>query len=165
MSKELTRDFLLWLFDYDSKCGNLIWKNHWHKTTLTKIKNKIAGNIHREANCPDYRKVTIAEKEYAVHRLIFFIETSLWPEQIDHIDGNGLNNKFENLRPSTQHKNQRNRKSHRTGRLPNCYFCKDTGLWRARFKYKNRRICLGRFETEQEAYNAAQIKSKELGII
>jgi HNH endonuclease len=49
-----------------------------------------------------------------VHRLVYeafgLIEGGIMPDEIDHIDGNPLNNLIGNLRPATSQENKRNTK-------------------------------------------------------
>ena len=156
----LTRSEILHFFEYDSVNGFLIWKNHWDPSVVTKLKGRIAGSVTKEG----YREVMLNEKIYKIHRLIWFLENEKIGEQIDHIDGNRLNNKIQNLRSVNQYQNQRNQISHRNGRLPNTYFCKDTGMWRGRFRFKGKSICVGRFNTELEAYRAIKSESERLGV-
>lgn len=46
---------------------------------------------------------------YFVHRLIWFIETGSWPNNIDHINGNSMDNRWENLRDTTFQENNMNK--------------------------------------------------------
>ena len=57
-----------------------------------------------------YLKTLIKRKPYRLHRIIFMMHHGYLPEFIDHIDGNTLNNRIENLREATHSQNQHNRK-------------------------------------------------------
>jgi hypothetical protein len=46
-----------------------------------------------------YMMVKIGEKVYAIHKLIFLYHHGSMPDVVEHIDGDKLNNKIENLRP------------------------------------------------------------------
>lgn len=160
----MTREQLLHLFRYDRENGLLIWDNHWQPSTLTRVKGKIAGNMRTDECGIQYYNVMINSKSYLLHRIIFFLETNTWPEQVDHIDGNGLNNKYSNLRASDQRSNQRNRNVHRKGQPPGCHFCKTTGKWRAQIKIGKEKIHIGRFETQTEASAAASLELFRRGL-
>lgn len=84
-------------------------------------------------------------------------------EDVDHRDGNGLNNKKENLRKCSRSQNLQNQT-----RLPNplkssaykgVYW--DEDAWRAQIRVNKQKICLGYFTDEQTAalaYNEAANK-------
>lgn len=57
----------------------------------------------------DYLKVSFAGKEYVQHRVAWFLyHGEQPPEQIDHHNGNGLDNSISNLRPADNSTNQMN---------------------------------------------------------
>ncbi|WP_444668484.1 HNH endonuclease signature motif containing protein [Cereibacter changlensis] len=61
-----------------------------------------------------YKRVNIDGRGYYVHRVIFALAYGAWPDIIDHIDGNSLNNKLTNLRSGSTSTNMRNRGRART---------------------------------------------------
>jgi len=73
---------------------------------------------------------------------------------IDHINGDGLDNRRENLRMITHRQNQQNRISHRKGRLMGTTFSKLTGKWLSRIQIKGKGIHLGSYPTERKAHKA-----------
>lgn len=145
---------LLWYFDYDKDAGVLIWKNHWWKGKLKVIKGRIAGRCNNHG----YWVVTIKRSTYPAHRLIWFIENGTQPGEIDHIDGNKINNKIENLRNGDNGINQQNSISHRHGHMVGTTFHKRLNKWSAglcgRVNGKKTRKHLGVFCTQQEAHEA-----------
>ncbi len=149
----LTKNFLLDLFEYDRERGVLIWKNHWYPPTLSMVKGKSAGSISKK-NHTNYLLVGIKNKHYGIHQLIWFIEKGKWPTEIDHIDGNGLNNYIGNLREVTHRENHHNRKRHRSGKLVGASFHAFAGRWRAHIQIKGKNKYLGHFDTEREAHKA-----------
>lgn len=74
--------------------------------------------------------------------------------EVDHIDGDGLNNQRYNLRITTIRKNQHNRNEHRNGKLVGCSLHKPSGRWIARIRINGPQKVLGRFDTELEAHEA-----------
>jgi hypothetical protein len=74
-------------------------------------------------------------------------------EQVDHIDGNKLNNTRENLRAASPSENCRNTKN-RTGsssKYKGVGFDKGSKKWRATIKMNNTSMFLGYFENEHDA--------------
>ena len=78
--------------------------------------------------------------------------------EIDHINGNKIDNRIENLRLVTRRRNQQNQKKHREGQLVGCYFNK--GKHQAQIKIGGKLIYLGRYKTEQEGHEAYKIACK-----
>lgn len=82
---------------------------------------------------------------------------------VDHIDGNGLNDRKSNLRNCTKQQNLWNRgPTARDSRFKGVHFCKWTRKWYARIGYHGTTICLGPFDKEIEAARAYDRKAYEL---
>jgi hypothetical protein len=89
--------------------------------------------------------------------------------QVDHIDGNGLNNRRENLRIVTHRQNHQNKKCHRAGGKKSSRFLgvrlhKASGLWQTRIWINGKELSLGYFHDEQkagDAYQKALLKLKK----
>ena len=120
----LTKEYLEHLFEYDREKGVLIWKNPLGKNTKRFI-GKQAGCV----NSDGYLRVTISFKLYMVHQLIWIIEKNNSFNVIDHIDGNKLNNKIQNLRSVTVRQNSQNKYTHRNGKLVGSHFCNTKKAW------------------------------------
>jgi hypothetical protein len=140
------------LFDYDPETGILRWRISisCHK------RGSVAGS--RKSN-GRYLEVRYKGGWFLAHRLIFLWMTGRWPEpETDHLDLDGVNNRWCNLRESTKSQNAANRAAFRTNR---------TGLkgvvnvvrdgkakFEARIRIDGKQKHLGRFETAQEAHAA-----------
>lgn len=101
------RSELLAILSYDRESGSLTWKRN----------GKPAGCRQYRANRePNAIRIGIQRTgrlyQFVAHRLIFQMMGEIVPEGlvIDHRDGNPFNNKWENLRLSTHHKNICNQK-------------------------------------------------------
>lgn len=89
------------LLHYDPSSGLFTWKESRGKVSA----GSEAGHVQA-----GYRKVTIDREQIKLHRLAWFMTKGCWPSgQIDHIDGNKLNNSIENLRDVPQSINMQNR--------------------------------------------------------
>ena len=111
-----------------------------------------------------YVWVKIDNQRYSAHRIIFYMAHGYCPEYVDHIDGNGLNNRIENLRPATLSQNKANQKtySNNTSGVKGVYWCKPKNGWVAQISYNNQRRTLGKFETKELAAEFLQLVRNEL---
>lgn len=86
--------------------------------------------------------------------------------QVDHVDGNRLNNRRANLRIVTRRENMQNMACHRNGKKSSKYvgvcFDKARGRWVASITLNMRHRHLGRFDSEREASNAYQIACRDV---
>jgi hypothetical protein len=132
------------LFRYDEETGQLFWKVRGRGRQL----NRPAGNYNDQG----YRIVMIEYKNYRASRIIWLLKTGYWPKnEIDHIDRNRKNNRFENLRDVTRSENAFNGSPHydSKSRLKGVSQAR-SGRWIARRGGKN----LGTFDNEYEAAKA-----------
>lgn len=95
-----------------------------------------------------------------MHRVILGAKPG---EIVDHINGNGLDNRRCNLRLCSQAENTRNRKKSQLSRskFKGVLWSESHQKWRARIAAGNRRVHLGWFLTEIEAaraYNYAALR-------
>ena len=99
---------------------------------------------------PKYRRL-------AMHHLVWFFEYGVWPtSQLDHIDGNKVNNHFTNLRLVTMRENVRfYQKSKKTSsKYHGVSWSNCRKMWAAYIHMNKRDKFLGRFECELEAARA-----------
>jgi len=85
-------------------------------------------------------------------------------KQIDHINGNGLDNQRANLRFCTNQENLRNQKATKncSSQFKGVNFHKKAMKWQARICVNNKDKHLGSFDTEIEAAKAYNEAAKEL---
>jgi len=106
-----------------------------------------------------------------MHRFILGIEdmessTRTTSIQVDHIDGNGLNNVRKNLRMATSIQNRRNRilNSNNSSGYKGVYFNPYSRVrpWLAAIKADGKKNHLGSFSTPQEAHAAYRTAAVDL---
>lgn len=100
-------------------------------------------------------------KTVALHRLIMGLPKN---KQIDHINGNGLDNQRKNLRLATHSENQRNKKGHNKTGYKGVEFVKRLGKWRSRIYVNKKNLHLGLFGSLEDAAGAYdQVAKKYFG--
>jgi len=76
-------------------------------------------------------------------------------EMVDHINGNGLDNRRNNLRIVNASQNGMNKKSKLgVSGFTGVTFCKCTNRWRAWIEAYGYKLCMGRYKTKEEAAEA-----------
>lgn len=99
------------------------------------------------------KKINGKGKSIYLHREI----TNCPPDmQVDHINGNTLDNRKSNLRICSASENARNTKRSRTNTsgFKGIYWNKDMGKWQAYITHHGKHIYLGSYLTPQEAHAA-----------
>ena len=132
---------------HDTKSGKLTW-----------IRGRSNIPAGREAGCLNsrgYRQVGIDGKLLYVHRVAWFLYCGVWPEgEIDHINGDKLDNRIENLRDVSHRENQQNWEVHRDGKLVGCSYHKRNKKWQAYAWSYGKLKQLGGFDSELDAHRA-----------
>ena len=106
-----------------------------------------------------YRTIMVNGETHKAHRLAWLYMTGSWPvAEIDHINGERDDNRWENLREATREENQHNRKltKNNTSGAKGVYRYKRTGKWCAQCMVDGKRQHLGYFANLVEANNAVR---------
>lgn len=153
--KDLPQDKIKELFTYVN--GELVWNDDrpFHKT-----KGKVAGSVSKNG----YKKCGYNGKEYYIHRLVYIYHHGNIEGQIDHIDGNKLNNNISNLRmvcPSQNSWNEKIRKTNTSG-VKGVYFNKRLQKWHARVGFNSKELHVGYFDRIEDAEKAVKSKREQL---
>lgn len=156
MSEPLTLDRLKGLLRYDPITGIFTWRLDLRGCVRS-------GDVAGSDKGRGYIRIVIDGRKYYAHRLAWFYLIGRWPtDQIDHINQNKSDNRFNNLREadnSINHQNQSKPLSNNTiGFL---------GVRRARKKFAaaiklNKKVKhIGTFDTPELAH-AAYLKAKRV---
>lgn len=95
-----------------------------------------------------------------LHRLIMNAPPGM---DVDHIDGDGLNNRKSNLRICTRSQNLQNQKPRGgTSAYKGVCWCKTVNLWRAYIRKDGKRSYIGYFKDEMKAASAYDRTAKSL---
>ena len=158
MDSEIHVKLLHEMFEYDPGSGCLTWKVSAGKAR----KGSVAGcRVKIERN--EYLKVTVFQTPTYAHRIIWAMVKGYWPCGIDHQDGNGLNNRVDNLREATGTQNGRNlsRSKVNTSGTTGVIWLKTDRKWRAGIKVDGVYRSLGSFVNIEDAIvarKAAEVK-------
>ena len=155
------------LFSYNEDSGELSLKKDRGLHGRIKKGTKV-GSLHEcgaKSSKKYYLRTLVVDKYIYVHRIIWVIMTGSQPSHIDHIDGNGLNNKWTNIRSVDQSVNGKNQKIHssNTSGTGGITYRKDSNKWRARIMVDGKQIDLGTFKEKDEAISARLKAEIEFG--
>jgi len=156
-------EYLREILHYDPETGVFTWR-----AGRGRVKDgAVAGSIlpRREGKGGPTSLVGVRGRKYPAHRLAWVYMTGSWPPlEIDHIDTDSLNNRWDNLRLATTQQNGANRgpqKNNSSGFKGVCWN-KANKAWRATTRYNGVKIQIGDFKTPEAAYAAYCAKFIEL---
>jgi hypothetical protein len=97
------------------------------------------------------------------HRVIWAMHFGDWPEAVDHINGDGLDNRIENLRSVTHRENCRNAAIPVTNSSGVMGVRFHKGVWEANIRVDGRQLTIGCFGSLAEAADARKRAEAEYG--
>ena len=127
VSQQDLKDYFMW-----DDVSNVL---RWLRPLGNRVSiGSVAGCINKLTG---YRVIAINRVKYLAHRLVWLYHYGEWPsDQIDHIDGDPLNNHIDNLRVVTNQENLKNQKLYinNTSGVAGVYFHKQHQKWRAEIR-------------------------------
>jgi hypothetical protein len=156
----ITQAELKELFDYNPETGIFTRKVSRGNTSA----GSVAGTEKEYRQSCRYYLIHIGPKHYLAHQLAFMWMTGETPPMVDHINHNGLDNRWSNLRPCSVKENALNkiRYSNNTSGYKGVHFCKKHQKWSAYISKDKKRSHLGYFESAKEAAKAYDTAAKRL---
>lgn len=151
----LTQNRLIELLDYNASTGIFMWR----RSGPGRWGSLLAGRVNPRRG---YLQISIDYKKYYTHRLAWLYTFGVMPEEIDHINGDRLDNRIENLRPATRKQNSRNRvrpQNNKSG--VKGVYRSSPNTWRAQIKVDGKQIVLGWFRDLGAARAAYLAAAKE----
>ena len=159
---ELTTDVVRELLDYDEHTGIFTWKardRRWFKTEgsfkrfHTIFAGTVTGNVFKSVRGYPALRIKVFGINCLAHRLAFIWMGEALPPQVDHLNRNSLDNRWENLFASSQEENMKNRSmmNNNTSGVTGVYWHKQTGKWQAQVSIGGKQKNLGYFVDLVEA--------------
>tara|TARA_R110002074_G_scaffold200551_1_gene368455 strand:- start:142 stop:696 length:555 start_codon:yes stop_codon:yes gene_type:complete len=151
-AREWSEEEKQWLKDnisYDTETGNLFW-------TTTILRGHRTGDLVGATRGSGYMSFSgnLGGKPfYYNHRVVWFLNYGSVPKMLDHIDGDKLNNRVENLRPATTGLNSRNRLAYGICKFKGVSMDKDK-YFQCRANKGGKLIYIGVFKTSEGAARA-----------
>lgn len=162
------------MLEYIPELGRFKWKKKPNPGGKVKA-GDLAGHKHNgmggKPNNTElfYRIISVKNREFPEHNLVWLVETGEFPLSfdIDHRNGQGLDNRFSNLRvanPAQQVMNTACRADNKGGRKGVSWIQDRTGKyrWRVRITSKGKRMHLGWFDDLTVASQVYEDKAREL---
>lgn len=134
----ITQKYLKSRLSYNPASGDFHWRKLFHKGR----ENNVAGSENNEG----YVHIRLLGMSYKAHRLVWLYVYGYIPAgEIDHINGNKLDNRLANLRVVNHEENCKNQKlasNNNTG-IMGVGWHKNSNKWRARITVNGRNVALG----------------------
>lgn len=158
----ITQEELKKILHYDPETGVFTRLKSGHGVCA----GAVAGYVSRTSNGKSYIKISVKNKQYHAHRLAWMYVTGKFPlDEIDHINGQGTDNRFINMRAISSAENGKNMRRSSTNTSGVCgvsWFERDK-CWRAQIRINRRTKHLGYFDTIIHAADARKNAEAKYG--
>jgi hypothetical protein len=152
----ITQNKLKKIIHYDPETGVFTWLRSKKKA----IAGRQAGYLARLSSRSEcrYRIICIAGTNYLAHRLAFLYMSGSFPQHhVDHLNHDGSDNKWANLRDVSSTENNRNIRKHHDNKSGICGVWFDKNRWIVKIGINSKQICVGRFDNLFDAVCARKI--------
>ena len=159
----ITQEALKLAVSYCPDTGVFTW-------LVTKNQNAIAGSVAggpvKYKSGKSYVIISINGRKYQAHRLAVLYMTGSFPDgNAGHNDGNGLNNRWDNLACETQAENCKNvrKRSDNTSGVVGVNWYPNYGKWRAVIVVDKKQVSLGYHDEFDDAVLARKTADSKHG--
>lgn len=168
---ELNCDSIRELVEYEHTTGVFKWRHRsrkWFKNygSFKAWNSKFPGSVAGGFDGHGHREVRILGVSYRAHRLAWAYMTGRWPDgQIDHINGDRADNRFQNLRVVDNRQNGMNCGMNRlnTSGFKGVTWNKSRRKWQAGVTIYGQYKYIGLFECPKEAHDAYAVAASRAG--
>ena len=144
-------DYIRQRLSYDPETGIFRWKTY---PKAKKMVGQIAGHVRKTGQIV----ILLNNKGYLAHRIAWAYVTGKNPQnQIDHINCDPSDNRFENLRECTALENCRNKRIQKNNTSEVKGITRFRNKWSARVGVDGKKVFLGYFDSIQSAELAVKL--------
>lgn len=158
----ITQAKALELFRYDPDTGELRWRTYRGPRA---VEGAVAGSLKTQKRGHQCINIQVNKRIYKAHRIIWLMQMGKWPNQIDHINHDGTDNRWQNLRAANQllnNKNCRLYSNNISGRVGVCW-SKKSNKWHAQIGVQGKVYNLGYFVSFYNADKARKMAERKHG--
>lgn len=136
--------------DYDPETGAFTW--------ISRPANRVKiGDTCTAKDSYGYVQIQLRGRNYRAHALAILYMTGEFPsDKVDHINGIPSDNRFANLREANHSENLCNqpKRGGKSSKYKGVYWDRSRGKWAAKIKKDSKQYFLGRFDSEERAFEA-----------
>jgi hypothetical protein len=124
----------------------------------------VGSKLHLPRAYSDYLTVWADGRSWLLHHIIVLWMTGELPKEVDHVNRDGLDNRWNNLRVATSSENACNKRRYKNNKsgYKGVAFRKDAGRWCAYVNVNGKRTYLGLFLSAEGAAVARERAATKL---
>lgn len=160
----ITQNKLKEILNYDPATGLFTWLVNSRNNQVKS--GDIAGQVWTGVHNKSYILIGIEYRLYRAHRLAWLYMTGYFPaKHIDHINGDGCDNRFENLRSVSIKENSLNKRKYSTNKsgLTGVFWINKSSRYCAYIFKDKKKFHLGNFENIFDAACARKSAERAYG--